>query len=51
MRFVLKQIPRGQNPRADSLVMLATSLGSSLPRVVVVKDIDSSSSRGYPWSG
>ena len=29
--FVLKQVPRGQNSNADSLAMLATSLGSSLP--------------------
>ena len=34
--FVLKQIHKGQNSYADSLAMLATSLGSSLPRVVVV---------------
>ena len=38
--FVLKQIPRGQNCHANSLAMLATSLGSSLPRVVV-EDMDS----------
>ena len=41
--FVLKQIPRGQNSHADSLAMLATSLGSSLPWVVVVEDMDNSS--------
>ena len=29
--FVLKQIPRRQNSHADSLAMLVTSLGSSLP--------------------
>nr|POE97769.1 ribonuclease hi [Quercus suber] len=29
--FVLKQIPRGQNSHVDSLAMLATYLGSSLP--------------------
>jgi len=40
--FVLKQIPRGQNSHADSLAMLATSLGSSLPQVIVVEDMDSS---------
>ena len=37
--FVLKQIHRGQNSYVDSLAMLATSLGSSLPRVVIVEDI------------
>ncbi|XP_075633763.1 uncharacterized protein LOC142606247 [Castanea sativa] len=40
--FVLKQIPRGQNSHVVSLAMLATSLGSSLPRVVAVEDMDSS---------
>ncbi|XP_030941532.1 uncharacterized protein LOC115966434 [Quercus lobata] len=40
--FVLKQIPRGQNSHANSLAMLATSLGSSLPWVFVVEDMDSS---------
>ena len=39
----MKQIPRGQNSHADSLAMLATSLGSSLPRVVIVEDMDISS--------
>ncbi|XP_075638436.1 uncharacterized protein LOC142610508 [Castanea sativa] len=29
--FKVRQIPRGQNAHADSLVMLATSLGSKLP--------------------
>ena len=29
--FTLKQIPRGHNSHADSLAMLATSLGSNLP--------------------
>ena len=29
--FTLRQIPRGQNCHADSLAMLATSLGSNLP--------------------
>ena len=38
--FVLKQIHKGQNSYANSLAMLATSLGSSLPRVVV-EDMDS----------
>ena len=41
--FVLKQIPRGQNSHLDSLAMLATSLGSNLPWVVIVEDITSSS--------
>ena len=39
----MKKIPRGQNSHADSLAMLATSLGSSLPRVVIVEDMDISS--------
>ena len=39
----MKQIPRGQNSHADSLAMLATSLGSSLPWVVIVEDMTSSS--------
>ena len=41
--FVLKQIPRGQNSHVNSLAMLATYLGSILPRVVIVEDMDSSS--------
>ena len=41
--FILKQVPRRQNSHADSLVMLATFLGSSLLRVVIVEDLDSSS--------
>ena len=40
--FTLRQIPRGQNSHADSLAMLATSLGSILPRVVIVKDMANS---------
>ena len=39
----MKQIPRGQNSHADSLAMLATSLESSLPRVVVIEEMDTSS--------
>ena len=35
--FTLKQIPRGQNSYADFLAMLATSLGSNLPWVVIAK--------------
>ena len=49
--FVLKQIPRGQNSHADSLAMLATSLGSILPRVVIVEDMDSSSLTKGPLVG
>ena len=41
--FVLKQILRGQNSHVDSLAMLATSLGLSLPWVVIIEDMDSSS--------
>ncbi|XP_075635316.1 uncharacterized protein LOC142607636 [Castanea sativa] len=37
--FVLKQIPRGQNSYADSLAMLATSLGLCLPRVIIMEDV------------
>lgn len=37
----MKQIPRGQNSHADFLAMLATSLGSNLPRVVIVEDLES----------
>ena len=44
----MRHIPRGQNSHADSLVMLATSLGSSLPRVLIVEDMDSSSLQRYP---
>ena len=41
-RFILRQIPRGQNSHADSLAILATSLGSILPRVVIVEDMANS---------
>jgi len=37
--FTLRQIPRGQNSHADSLAILATSLGSNLPRVIIVEDL------------
>ena len=37
--FTLRQIPRGQNSHVDSLAMLATSLGSNLPQVVIVEDM------------
>ncbi|XP_075675060.1 uncharacterized protein LOC142644302 [Castanea sativa] len=36
--FVVKQIPRGQNAHANSLAMLATSLGSKLPRGILPED-------------
>ena len=41
--FVLMKIHRGQNSHADFLAMLVTSLGSNLPRVVIVEDMDGSS--------
>ena len=44
--FILKQISRGQNSHVDSLTMLATLLESSLPRVVVIKEMDSLSLTG-----
>ena len=49
--FILKQIPRRQNSHADSLVMLATSLESSLPRVVVIEEMDTSSLTGASLIG
>ena len=49
--FALKQIPRGQNSHANSLAMLTTSLASSLPRVVVVKEMNSSSLTGVSLVG
>ena len=49
--FVLKQIPRGQNSHADSLALLATSLGSSLPRIVIIKDMANSSLTKRPLAG
>nr|XP_023910500.1 uncharacterized protein LOC112022154 [Quercus suber] len=49
--FTLKQIPRGQNSHANSLAMLATSLGSNLPRVVIVEDMASSSLVKKPLVG
>ena len=45
------QIPRGQNSHADFLAMLATSLGSNLPRVVIVEDMDGSSLTRGPSVG
>ncbi|XP_075670351.1 uncharacterized protein LOC142640144 [Castanea sativa] len=44
--FKVRQIPRGQNAHADSLAMLATSLGSKLPQTVMVEDLMSSSLTG-----
>ena len=41
--FTLEQILRGQNSHVNSLAMLATSLELSLPRVVVVEEMDTSS--------
>ena len=49
--FILKQISRGQNSHADSLAMLATSLESSLPRVVVIEEMDTSSLIGASLIG
>ena len=49
--FILKQIPRRQNSYADSLVMLVTSLESSLPRVVVIEEMDTSSLTGASLIG
>ena len=37
--FTLRQISRGQNSHANSLAMLATSLGSNLPQVIIVEDM------------
>ena len=49
--FTLRQIPRGQNYHVDSLAMLATSLGSNLPRVVIVEDMANSSLMKKPLVG
>ena len=49
--FVLKQIPRGQNSHANSLAMLAISLGSSLPQIVIIKDMTNSSLKKRPLAG
>ena len=49
--FILKQISRGQNSHAYSLAMLATSLESSLPRVVVIEEMDTSSLIGASLKG
>ena len=37
--FSLEQIPRRQNSHANSLAILTTSLGPSLPRVIIVEDM------------
>ncbi|XP_075666063.1 uncharacterized protein LOC142635890 [Castanea sativa] len=42
-QFKVRQIPRGQNAHADSLAMLATSVGSKLPQTVMVEDLMNSS--------
>ena len=44
-------MPRGQNSHADSLAMLATSLESSLSRVVVIEEIDTLSLTGASLIG
>ena len=49
--FTLKQIPRGQNSHADSLAMLATSLGSNLPRVLIFEDMANSNLVKKPLMG
>ena len=49
--FTLKQIPRGQNSHADSLAMLAMSLGLNLPRVFIVEDMANSSLVKKPLVG
>ena len=49
--FVLMQILRGQNSHADFLAMLATFLGSNLPLVVIVEDMDGSSLTRGPSVG
>ncbi|XP_075670280.1 uncharacterized protein LOC142640066 [Castanea sativa] len=46
--FKVQQVPRGHNSHADSLAMLATSLGSKLPRMVMVEDLLSSSLTSIP---
>ncbi|XP_075663275.1 uncharacterized protein LOC142632832 [Castanea sativa] len=46
--FKVRQIPRGQNAHADSLAMLATSLGSKLPRTVMGENLMTSSLTGIP---
>ena len=49
--FTLKQIPKGQNFHANSLAMLETSLGSNLPRIVIVEDMASSCLMKKPLVG
>lgn len=49
--FVLKQTPKGQNAHANSLPMLATSLGLKLPQIVIVEDIVNSSLTREPMVG
>ncbi|XP_075662927.1 uncharacterized protein LOC142632392 [Castanea sativa] len=49
--FKVRQILRGQNAHVDSLAMLATSLGSKLPRTIMVEDLMSSSLAGAPTVG
>ena len=47
----MKEIPRGQNSRANSLAMLATSLESSLLQVVIIEEMDSLSLTRAPLVG
>ena len=49
--FTLKQISRGHNSHIDSLAMLATSLGSNLPRIVIFEDMVDSSLVKKPLLG
>ncbi|XP_075633310.1 uncharacterized protein LOC142605752 [Castanea sativa] len=49
--FKVRQIPRGQNAHADSLAMLATSLGLKLLRAVMMEDLMSSSLASVPTIG
>ncbi|XP_075665340.1 uncharacterized protein LOC142634999 [Castanea sativa] len=49
--FRVRQIPRGQNAHANSLAMLETSLGSKLPRVVMVEDMMTSCLASIPAVG
>ncbi|XP_075636591.1 uncharacterized protein LOC142608804 [Castanea sativa] len=49
--FKVRQILRGQNAHADSLAILATSLGSKLQRTVMVEDLMTSSFTGIPAVG
>ena len=41
--FSIEQVPKRKNAYADSLATLATSLGESLQKVIMVKDLVASS--------